>query len=309
MRGNLKAIIAASVAVLMVAAIPAGAAVVKLIHTHDIAKNAVTLNRLSPGTRALIAKAAAGGANSVVGPAGAAGPAGSAGPKGADGTNGTDGAAGTNGTDGTDGLNPAVAVKASGDSGWVFSGTPTANFSGGALRLHGNFDGSTPQGAIGLVHPYNNVGLGHLTSLLYDYAIDNRPLSGDGANDAPSIHITVTGVNRHDSTTSTFDNLVYSPVYNTGGNLAGVPYSVDATKGLWYSTHPIDGQTGGQGAGAQVTLQSIANANPNAVISQISFDNGGTSGAHTTPTDAFEARVDNAVVGFDGTFTRYDFGG
>ena len=139
--------------------------------------------------------------------------------------------------------------------------------------------------------------------------IDNRPLSGDGANDAPSIHITVTGAHRTDSTTSTFTNLVYSPVYNTGGNLAGVPYSVDATKGLWYSTRPITGQTDGQSAGAQVTLQSIANANPNAVIAQISIDNGGTSGAHTTPTDAFEARVDNAVVGFDGGFTRYDFGG
>src|SRR4029077_4727780 len=144
------------------------------------AKNAVTLNRLSPGTRALIAKAVKSGATgasgqgTVVGPVGPAGPPGA---NGADGTNGTNGAPGINGKDGTDGkngtdgLNPAVAVKASGDSGWVFSGAPARGFSGGALRPHGGFDGSTPQGANGLVHPYGNIGLGHLTSLLYDYVI------------------------------------------------------------------------------------------------------------------------------------------
>jgi hypothetical protein len=47
------------------------------------------------------------------------------------------------------------------------------------------------------------------------------------------------------------------------------------------------------------------NNNPNAVITQISLDNGGTSGG----SGSFDAGADDLLVGFNGTNTRYDFGG
>jgi hypothetical protein len=45
--------------------------------------------------------------------------------------------------------------------------------------------------------------------------------------------------------------------------------------------------------------------NPNAVITQISLDNGGTSGG----TGSFDAGADDLLLGFDHTNTRYDFDG
>jgi hypothetical protein len=52
-------------------------------------------------------------------------------------------------------------------------------------------------------------------------------------------------------------------------------------------------------------LSYFTNNNPNAVITQISLDNGGTTGGSGT----FAASVDDLVLGTNGdhTFTRYDF--
>jgi hypothetical protein len=96
---------------------------------------------------------------------------------------------------------------------------------------------------------------------------------------------------------------VYAPFYNGDPQQS---YNEDAIEGKWYSTRPI---AGGATQGNLQSLQAIAAANPDAKITAISFDNGGSSSG-TTPVDAFSAGVDNALIGF-GTapFTRYDFGG
>jgi hypothetical protein len=70
----------------------AGAA--QLIHTANIAKGAVTLNRLSPEVQKMVRSHAVNGTN---GAQGAQGPQGPAGPQGAPGEKGAQGAAGSNG--------------------------------------------------------------------------------------------------------------------------------------------------------------------------------------------------------------------
>lgn len=67
------------------------------IHKRDIGKGEVSLSRLTPGVRALLAKAG------TPGKSGQDGTSGVNGAKGADGTNGTAGANGTNGANGNDG--------------------------------------------------------------------------------------------------------------------------------------------------------------------------------------------------------------
>jgi hypothetical protein len=282
------------------------------ITNRAIHKGSITSNRLSSGVQKILKRVTA--QSGAATPVGATGAAGSNGAAGANGANGSNGNAGNNGANGA---NPATEVLASGDSGWTLSGIPQPlagpqngpgpSIADGELRLTGGFDNSNPgppQGAPGLAHA-ENVPIGDLSTLLYSFHIDRRPSSGDSFSDAPAIHVTLTGIARVGSG-STFDNLVYSPVYNDS-NQVGVQYTADAMQGLWYSSHQLVNGNADQSAGGQKSFQSIAAANPGATITQISVDNGGTS--PDTDGSAFSAGVDDVVLGFNGTFTRYDFGG
>jgi hypothetical protein len=264
------------------------------IRGRDIHKGTITSDRLSNGVRRELREA------------GTPGPKGD---KGDPGTNGTSlqGSApqkGDKGDKGQDGLNPATLVAKDGDAGWRFVGGggtspyPQASFSGGELRLQGGFDGTTPSGAIGIAHAYDNAPLSSLKTLSYDFRIVKRP---DGSVSAPAIHITV--LKAATGTASGFTNFVFEP-YQQGTFGTFQRYSVDTLVGQWWATRP----TAGIDQGDPASWTDVINKNPDATISAISVDNGGSSG-NTTPADQFAAGADDVIVGFGSDFTRYDFGG
>ena len=255
------------------------------------------------------------GAKGDTGAAGAPGAAGKDGSPGATGASGAAGKDGTNGSNGTNGLNPGVAVNTSGDAGWTLSGSGTgcsSKITAGALQLNGSgTDSSTVQGGCGAVHAYA-APLSTLSELTYQWwnQVDN-------AVEAPTIHIAVTGAAANSKFASGFANFVYLPAQSDGITtpLVGVDMTADtfASNALWYSTGGscTGANTNGcvnSGAGSQSNPESLAAlmaANPNAQITQISLDGGGSSGS----TAAFQAEADGLLVGFNGNIgTRYDFG-
>jgi hypothetical protein len=272
------------------------------IQARDIKKGTISSDRLASNVRTQLAKA---GTPGPAGPAGAAGTTttvlGSAPTAGKD---GADGQAGKDGVNGKDGANPSTLVTAAGAAGWNFVGGggaspyPAASFSGGELRLQGGFDGSTPSGAIGLVRAGNDAPLSSLKTLSYDFRLIKR---NAGSVVAPTIHVSVLKANT--GTTSGFTNFVFEP-YMQGDFGLNQRYSLDAMAGKWWSTRAA----GGINQANPATWAEVIAKNPDATISAISFDNGGSSG-NTTPADQFAAGVDNVIVGFGSDFTRYDFGG
>ena len=148
-----------------------------------------------------------------------------------------------------------------------------------------------------MVKAIDNVPLSSLTSLRYDMHVTKRPTDVS----APTIHVAVVGAATN--TTSGFMNLVFEPV-NNGGTTLNQPFVFDAVSGSWWGTrdslhHPRQ---------ATDSLASFVQDNPDAKIIAVSVDNGGSS-SDTVPVDAFSAGVDNLVLGFGDSFTRYDFGG
>jgi hypothetical protein len=311
------------------------------ITARTIHNGTITSGKLSSGVRRLLNRVTAqSGGTTTVGTPGAAGPngpngangatgaSGTNGAKGDTGTNGANGSNGSNGADGSNGFNPATAVQASGDAGWTVGGTGnggagvnaatnTASFKSGALHTPGGFDSSTFGGAIGAVHAYSSIPLSQLSSLSYDYVVDHLAA---GDSDSASVHITILGAVQSlpaNCTTacatqgdskffSGFTNLVYTPLLNGIGSLHNASVDV-AHGGLLWSTGNL---SNGSGTQAQpISLAAFAARNPGAVVTQISFDNGGTSGGGTSASSDTDFSIDNAVVGFGSTFTRYDFGG
>lgn len=307
------------------------AATTLLVHTDNIANGAVTGRKIANGAvgmnklanRVRNALARAGEPRGTV--SGAQGPAGAQGAQGAQGQNGHDGQNGNNGRDGRDGFNPAVPVVDvptiaqssghnpnpdsgdAGDGGWYFSGNGaggSAQLTNGELELTGpGVDSNTAQGGIGIAKAFNNVALGSLDALTYQWHVNQVNASPQ----APTIHITVSGLTKDSKFGSGFANLVYNPTLNgTQTPAQGSLYQSDgfAPNAKWYSTtEPNIGDPGGQNS--PETLAAFVANNPNAVITQISLDNGGTSGG----TGNFDAGADDLLLGFHGTNTRYDFGG
>ena len=274
------------------------------ITAKDIKKGTLTSDRFATAVRSQLTKAG------VQGPAGAKGDKGEAGTPGAtlQGSppqKGDKGDKGDNGAAGKDGLNPATLVAAGGDSGWTFVGggappkDPPASFSSGELRLQGGFDASTPSGAIGIAHAYDNVALSSLKTLSYDFRVLKRPVGNTVS--APTIHITALKAN----TPGGFTNFVFEPYMQQPEAFAiNQRYSLDAMLGMWWSTH----KTGTIDQGHPASWAEVIAQNPDATIAAISFDNGGSS-SNTVPAAEFAAGVDNALVGFGASFTRFDFGG
>lgn len=303
-----KSTAAVVVAILAVGSTTATAS--SLITSAKIADGAVHVRDLSRGLqheRTVNAKriAALEVKAGIPGPSGANGANGSngaAGAKGAPGANGATGAAGAPGANGRDGANPARVVAASGDQGWTFTGSPAAKLTGGELRLAGGFDATTTAGGIGVSHAYD-ASLASLSALSYDVLVHSRP------NDlsAPAIHVTLLGANT--GTASGFVNLVFEP-YQNGGTVVGERKSFDAIGGQWWATRDLAAGTDHAIARqALASLDAIKATSPDARVVGISIDNGNTSGAGTVPVDALSMGADNAVVGFGGSFDRFDFGG
>ncbi len=319
------ALVIALVALFVALSGSAVAATTFLVHTNNIANGAVTRAKLARTVQAALTKAGE-PRGTVSGPQGAQGAQGTAGAQGAPGTSGKDGQNGQNGQNGRDGLNPAVPVVDvptianssgnnpnpdsgdPGDGGWYFSGNGaggSATLTNGELELDGpGVDGNTAQGGIGIAKAFNNVSLGDLDALTYQWHVNEVNAV---SRQAPTIHITVSGLTSDSHFASGFANLVYNPTLNSVTSPAeSAQYQSDgfAPNANWYSTtQKVITDPGGQDS--PQTLAWFVNNNPNAVITQISLDNGGTSGG----SGSFDAGADDLLLGFNGTNTRYDFGG
>ena len=262
------------------------------IRGRDIHKGTITNDRLSAGVRRELKKAGTPGPKGDTGATGPAGPS-------------VQGSAPQPGPAGKDAANPATLVAKSGDAGWTLTGGgtqltgPTASLAGGELVLQGGFDRDTASGGIGISHAYDNLPLSSLKTLSYDFRVLTRP-AGNSVS-APTIHVSVLKANT--GTPSGFTNFVFEP-YQQGDFGLDQRYSIDAMAGKWWATRP----TGGIDQGHPASWADVLAANPNATISAISVDNGGSSQG-TIPADQFLAGADDVVVGFGSAFTRYDFGG
>jgi hypothetical protein len=238
---------------------------------------------------------------------GSAGPQGPAGPPGANGTNGANpGVAVVNVptvTGGEHGAGGADTGQA-GDQGFYLTGVSAdgpAKLAGGQLVLHGvGVDPNTPQGGIGIAKAFSSVPLRHLDALSYIWHVNTRH-----GHQAPTIHITVTGLTNDSRFASGFANVTYAPHQNHVTVGASEQFQSDgfATGARWFSTTAPNMNAPG-GINDPQPLSFFVRRNPNAVISQISLNNGGSSGA----TGSFEAGADDLILGFTGSrFTRYDF--
>ena len=235
---------------------------------------------------------------------------------------GPPGANGANGATGADGANPGVPVVnvptvtsgengaggpdtgQAGDQGFYLTGVNAdghASLAGGRLVLHGvGVDPNTPQGGIGIAKAFPNVPLGTLDALSYTWHVNT--LHGD---QAPTIHVTVTGLTNDSRFASGFANLTYTPSVNNVTVGASEQFQSDgfAAGARWFSTTAPDVNAPG-GQNNPRPLSFFVGRNPDAVIGQISLNNGGSSGA----TGSFEAGADDLILGFKGSrFTRYDF--
>jgi hypothetical protein len=270
------------------------------IMNRDIHRGTISESRLDRGVVAKLNRLAIPGPSGARGATGAKGDAGATGATGARGAAGQDGATGAAASQNT--LNPAVAVKASGNAGWSYIGAPAATLTGGELRLAGGFDNSTIAGGIGIAKTYD-APLASLSALSYDVLVHARP------NDlsAPAIHVSLMGANT--GTQTGFVNLVFEP-YQNGGTTVGARKSFDALSGKWWATRDLAAGTDNAIARqALASLEQIKATSPDARIVAISVDNGNTSGTGTIPVDQLSMGADNLVVGFGAGFDRYDFGG
>jgi hypothetical protein len=238
------------------------------------------------------------------------------------GLRGPAGPPGANGTNGANGANPGVAVVNvpsvtsgehgaggadtghAGDQGFYMIGVDAhgpARLAGGQLVLHGvGVDPNTPQGGIGIAKAFPNVPLGTLDALSYMWHVNT--LHG---HQAPTIHITVTGLTNDSRFASGFANVTYSPSVNHVTVGASEQFQSDgfAAGARWFSTTAPDINAPG-GHNNPRPLSFFVGRNPDAVIGQISLNNGGSSGT----TGSFEAGADDLILGFKGSpFRRYDF--
>jgi hypothetical protein len=289
---------------------------------NNLGKGSVHADDLSSNIRAELSKA---GTPTPRDAQGQQGDTGATGPQGSKGDAGATGPQGPKGNDGEDGLNPAVSVVNvptiaqssgknpnadsgdAGDGGWYFSGNGSggsAALTNGELELNGpGVDSNTAQGGIGIAKAFNNVPLGNLDALTYQWHVNQV---NSVSKQAPTIHITVTGLTSDSKFGSGFANLVYNPTLNgvTPSESANYQSDAFAPNAAWYSTTESNINNPG-GQNSPETLATFVSNNPHAVITQISVDNGGTSGG----TGNFDAGADNLLLGFNHTNTRYDFGG
>jgi len=106
--------------------------------------------------------------------------------------------------------NPNPDSGDAGDQGFYFSGNGaggSASLTGGELHLSGvAVDSNTAQGGIGIAKAFSNAPLANLDALSYDSHVN--VLKG---SQAPTIHITVTGLAHDSHFGSGFANIVYTP--------------------------------------------------------------------------------------------------
>jgi hypothetical protein len=123
----------------------------------------------------------------------------------------------------------------------------------------------------GVAKGCDQVPLGDLSALSYGWHVDR--VAGD---QAPTIHVTVTGLTNDSKFASGFSN----PGMNGITPSPGIVYQADALSSAaqWYASAEASISAPG-GQNAPQSPSAFVSDNPDAVIVQISLDNGGSSNA------------------------------
>ncbi len=291
--------------------------------------------------------AGAPGAQGPQGEAGQTGPAGTAGPAGADGDDGADGADGADGDDGDDGDDGADGadgldsgtprvVTASNLQGWQllprgtnpdpsdngvieFADAPATEPLGtSALRMN-TVNGKNVSAVIPL--PTANAGdfprLEELSTATFSSYVDVQPQAGLdvamkfailGSNACGTGGSGCPGNNANGFTTLTFE-----PSNNRDQNpdVVDTWQRWDVADGKFWSSRALadnDCQNSADATNGWCTIDDFLSdpTNRDAIVTQVRLEIGQNSGA-AFPT--FDAYVDDARLGFDGGFLRYDLGG
>lgn len=300
------------------------------IQNRDIKKGSISLNRLTPGTQALIRAGAVTplsgqsvGAKGDKGDPGAQGPTGATGAQGEQGPNGSTGPQGPAGPQGPEGPKGDTGANADGSvstpvtafgqedfAEYSFSreqdgpATGTTTFVGDSIKLAFPADATGLTGIRKAFDPA--VPLNTLTALAYKFATtaSTSPFA------APNLKVVLGGATpcaggdcpSPASASTGFTTLVIEPNRQSSPVQTG---TLDAFGGatVW-STRGI---AGAPNTNVNASLADIIAANPGAVIGSISIEAGSTGTGDVW--NSFEGTVDWVNVGFGGTApTRFDFG-
>jgi hypothetical protein len=309
--------VAIGVVVAAVAVIPAAAAHfitsgdIKdgAVHARDIAKGAVTYNRLSPGVRRLVSRTSANSQNGAPGSQGAQGPKGDQGPRGAD------GAPGANGLD-SDQPRTVTASSLLGfvpapkgdngsptDNGTVSFTTPPAAPNLGTKSLELVTTNGKPVVMYAPLLPGTEKPLlAELTKASYESLVKTSPGPGqDVSFQMEVIHSSSTKF------TSGYTTVVYEPYQNGTPDEVNVWHRHSFDNGrVWSSSHSTQPSPPSECIQSNpCPFRTFVEQNPNAVVLTAKFRVGQNSGVGAAGLDAF---VDDFSYGF-GPVTRYDIGG
>lgn len=299
---HLKTIAACAVTALAVGGATAEAG--HLIRNHDIAKNTISLNRLTPGVQKLIRQNSTPvAAVNTPGPKGEKGDSGSAGSTGAAGAAGVQGASGAKGSDGKDGKDSVTQVT---------------DFNGPFLSRTSNACGAAgdPKGTVALGDHavFGEFPDGNASASIYTHAFDGKTLSdvsfaaydaqytqsSDAHGGTPYFRFFLNG----DST-----DVVYSP--NTQGRTvnSGDWHREVVTSGtVRYNDDDGDGNddTTGDPTGYGINgadWDKVKADHGSDVISQVVISMG-CAGSYS---DKATGQIDNLALTVGGKSNRYDF--
>ncbi|MEA2322051.1 MAG: hypothetical protein QOD81_1901 [Solirubrobacteraceae bacterium] len=206
------------------------------VHTRDIAKDTISLSRLSPSVRAMIAQAGTPGKAGVNGANGRDGAAGATGAKGDAGTKGDTGAAGAGGANGVNATvssgNWGVMARNTIGSPDIFtrSGPAAAPYGTGSLGF--SVGGGTEKAAYGNEADFAGDLVSGLTQVGFSVYTTGENAALGNPN-MPSIAIEIDP--NLTATPSNFSTLVFVPS-NTAPNAWTKIDATDATKGFWFLT-------------------------------------------------------------------------
>jgi len=284
------------------------------IRNVDVHKNAISLNRLSPGVQRLLRSIASTNrtsASSQSAPTGAQGPQGASGPQGTAGPKGDAGQRGSNGLDSDqprtvtasdlNGFTPAPKGDNgdTADNGTIgFTAPPVAPSLGSRSLEMTTANGKPVVMYAPLPSGSQRPLIGELTKASYGSLVKSEPQSAEDV----SLQIEVTGSSATHFA-SGYTTVVYEPYLNSSPDKPGEWHRHSVDTGRVWSSQPLPG--GNCTQASPCPFSTFVAENPNAVVQTVKLRVGQNSGQGWAGFDAF---VDDVSLGF-GPVVRYDLGG